>query len=258
MARRQSTFEDLMDITSRLPWFVGVALAAISYFICHAYATATGTGRSELGKAFAMLGQIVLPVGFLAGATISYINRNKRRELMRVATTLGSIGIDCMTWHEFEVLIGESFRQRGYEAIETGGNGADGGYDLILKKGGERFLVQCKQWRAQKVAVSTVRELFGVIAAEEADGGFVVTSGTFTSDAKEFARANSVELIDGSDLARLFAGKTIAPTSVAAAPPCPRCGSAMVRREARRGATAGREFWGCRRYPSCRATQAMD
>ena len=44
---------------------------------------------------------------------------------------------------------------------ETGGQGADGGIDLVLRKGSERFLVQCKQWRAYKVGVNVVRELYG-------------------------------------------------------------------------------------------------
>ncbi len=203
MARRQSTFEDFMEIASRLPWFVGAGLAFLS---------------------------------------------NK----------LGSVGIDRMSSRDFEMLIRESFRQRGYDVVETGGNGADGGYDLILKKGGERFLVQCKQWRSRQVRVPIVRELFGVMAAEKAQGGFVVTSGTFTYDAKDFARGRNIELIDGAGLAKLFADKCeIAPSS-ASAPSCPRCGSEMVRREARKGVTAGQAFWGCRRFPACRVTQAID
>ncbi len=32
---------------------------------------------------------------------------------------------------------------------------------------------------------------------------------------------------------------------------CPRCGSPMIRRTARRGRHSGRPFWGCSRYPSC-------
>jgi restriction system protein len=48
---------------------------------------------------------------------------------------------------------------------EIGGGGADGGVDLVLtkpgKSGGEKFLVQCKQWRAYKVGVDVVRELYG-------------------------------------------------------------------------------------------------
>ncbi|WP_453950712.1 topoisomerase DNA-binding C4 zinc finger domain-containing protein [Bradyrhizobium sp. USDA 377] len=45
-------------------------------------------------------------------------------------------------------------------------------------------------------------------------------------------------------------------TSATATPPqgipnCPRCGSPMRRRTARRGPRAGRGFWGCSRYPAC-------
>jgi DNA-binding helix-hairpin-helix protein with protein kinase domain len=36
---------------------------------------------------------------------------------------------------------------------------------------------------------------------------------------------------------------------------CPRCGSAMIKRVARRGRNAGGYFWGCRRYPSCKGTR---
>ena len=35
-------------------------------------------------------------------------------------------------------------------------------------------------------------------------------------------------------------------------PRCPTCGSSMTKRRARRGAYAGRLFWGCTRYPNCR------
>jgi hypothetical protein len=47
-----------------------------------------------------------------------------------------------MTWRQFEMLVGESFRRRGFTITETGGNGPDGGVDLILSKAGERYLVQ--------------------------------------------------------------------------------------------------------------------
>ena len=38
---------------------------------------------------------------------------------------------------------------------------------------------------------------------------------------------------------------------------CPRCGSRMVRRIARRGRNAGSAFWGCSKYPSCRGTRTI-
>ena len=35
-------------------------------------------------------------------------------------------------------------------------------------------------------------------------------------------------------------------------PDCPKCARPMVRRTARKGANAGREFWGCSEFPRCR------
>ena len=35
--------------------------------------------------------------------------------------------------------------------------------------------------------------------------------------------------------------------------PCPKCGSKMVLREAKRGTNAGNKFWGCSAFPRCRA-----
>ena len=39
-------------------------------------------------------------------------------------------------------------------------------------------------------------------------------------------------------------------------PNCPLCSSSMVRRDAKRGANAGKSFWGCSQYPRCKGTQA--
>lgn len=38
---------------------------------------------------------------------------------------------------------------------------------------------------------------------------------------------------------------------------CPKCGSKMVLRTAKRGANAGNQFWGCSAYPTCRSTRPV-
>jgi len=38
---------------------------------------------------------------------------------------------------------------------------------------------------------------------------------------------------------------------------CPVCNSQMIRRKARRGPRAGREFFGCPNYPDCRGTRLV-
>ena len=182
-----------------------------------------------------------------------------------------------MGWQEFELLVGEAFRLQGYEVTELGGQGPDGGVDLVLRKGREKFLVQCKQWKAFKVGVAIVRELYGVMAAKGVAGGFVVTSGSFTDEAIEFASGRNVTLVDGPKLfgliqqakaARGSQGRAEAPVQrpvtpfvpSAAAPAiaCPTCSGAMVRRTAKRGDNAGKAFWGCTSYPACRGTRHLD
>ena len=47
------------------------------------------------------------------------------------------------------------------------------------------------------------------------------------------------------------------PTELEDAPHCPACNSLMVKRTARRGVSAGSEFWGCPNYPQCRGTREI-
>lgn len=156
----------------------------------------------------------------------------------------------AFSWQEFETIVGQAFRERGFRVVERGGGGSDGGVDLELRMGDDKYLVQCKHWKTQAVGVAVVRELFGVMAAEGAVGGFVVASGGFTPDAAAFAKGRSIELVDAVNLAR----RRTPPVSSrpAVSPACPKCGGAMVRRAAKRGAHAGASFWGCTSYPGCR------
>ncbi|PPA75608.1 hypothetical protein C4E15_12430 [Achromobacter spanius] len=45
--------------------------------------------------------------------------------------------------------------------------------------------------------------------------------------------------------------------TVGSSPNCPRCGSSMRMRVARKGRNAGGNFWGCGRYPSCKGTKQI-
>ena len=109
------------------------------------------------------------------------------------------------------------------------------------------------------VGVSSIREFYGVTVAENAERGIFVTTSTFTQDALDFADGKPLELIDGRRLAVLVEGVQPAKpaTEAPSAPACPKCGGEMVQRLAKRGVNAGREFWGCRRYPKCSGIRSL-
>ena len=270
-----------MTIASKLPWKVGVGMAVIAFVVLHVIALSSsatpGAANSQalgagvvrqLVQVVATFLQFIVPAGFLIGATTSFIKQGRSMEL--IDSVRGPLGRDVssLSWQEFESLVGEGFRQRGFQVTERGGAGPDGGVDLGLARGHERFLVQCKQWRAQQVGVSVVRELYGVMAAEHVAGGYVVTSGSFTKDAKEFAAGRNIELVDGKGLSALLRDgqSTVRPIeSMPAmpeltlnAPTCPKCQSPMLLRVAKKGAHVGRSFWGCPQYPKCQAIVARE
>ena len=265
-------------------------MALVAYVILHRYASAdvpTNVSPGQMGqmvvgqmtKTLAFYGQFIVPLLLLTGAVASFLGRRKREGLVRdVAGDKSGENLRALNWSDFELLVGEAFRMRGFSVTEAGGGGPDGGIDLELRKGSEVFLVQCKQWRAYKVSVNVVRELFGVMASQGATGGFVVTSGTFSADAHSFAAGKNIELIDGPALkamiervraarpevavsaARVPASvQTSAQTATPAADPtCPRCGGRMLKRIAKQGANAGGAFWGCAAFPKCRGIKAIE
>jgi len=272
---KTSVAEDLIDLVALLPWWLGVILAVVSHVGLHALAVrpievhgAVGSGLplQALWRGAALAGQYIVPILCLAGAVVSAWRRHSRKRLLEQATGSQAVRvIDGMSWQQFEQLVGESLRRRGFSVRETGQGGADGGVDLVATRNGETYLVQAKHWRAQRVGVEVIRELYGVMAAKGAAGGFLVTSGRFTDEAKAFAKGRNVELVNGARLREWIEDERVErrepsmdQRAPALAPACPQCGRAMVKRTAKRGANAGRDFWGCSGYPGCKGTLPID
>lgn len=208
----QAITRSAIGIAAWLPWWLGVLLA-LAFFAglhyiasqprpdVHSLASLYQHAGTLLVRGLATIGQYLLPALCLAGAWLAWREQRKRTQLLQqVTANPAADALDDITWQEFEVLVGEVFRRLGYQVEETGGGGADGGIDLILRRNGEKFLVQCKQWKAFRVSVEVVREMFGLMTAKGADGGFVVTSGRFTKPAIEFAQGRNLSLIDGPAL----------------------------------------------------------
>jgi restriction system protein len=288
MGRRRKTngADDIVDAVALLPWWAGVLLAVLFYVVLNHFATRPVSAVANPGqmsevvgqtmiRTLATIGKYALPFLCLVGAAGSAWRRHERTQLVQAASSSSSASaVDGMSWQQFERLVGEAFRLQGYQVAETGGGGADGGVDLVLTRDGERHLVQCKQWRAFKVGVDVVRELYGVMAAKGAASGFVVTSGRFTNEAVAFAQGRNVRLLDGPKLHALIrqaqqATSASAPTAEqpggtpaglvdgASVPACPVCSLPMKRRVARKGRNAGSEFWGCADYPGCKGTRPI-
>lgn len=208
--------------------------------------------------------QVARAAGRLIGAAVALVKR-AQPEALPAAVQNGRAAVVGLPRRDFETLIGCGFRHRGFAVSAWGAPGRHGDVDLLLTRGSERSLVQYKHGRALQVSVREVRELYGVMAAEKVAAGIVVTSGTFTKNARKFAAGRNIELIDaaaGLDAllkdgrsavaATLFHG--VAANGPETAPYCPACKTPMVVRTAKRGGQVVSSFWGCPQYPECSQT----
>lgn len=272
---KSTIMDDLFTLGAKLPWKLSLVLAIGSAIALHQLSLIdppVSTGLQDLSKVvfvqaarvFGLFGQYLVPAALLFGALAGFMQRRRGKDLL-AQTRSQPNGLSALSWQQFEQLVGAIFREQGFQVEERGGQGPDGGVDLVLKKGTEKYLVQCKHWRSIKVGVPVVRELYGAMAAESAVGGFVATTGQFTADAKRFIEGRNIQLIDGQQLSKQMNKNSIdhrhIQTRLAplrpAIPDCPLCTKPMVSRVAKKGAQSGKQFWGCTNFPACRGTRPL-
>ncbi len=254
MAKRN---DGLLELLVELPWWVSITVGTVVY-VGLRFVIPAITFENQIFKALAPVAPAVawMAVLFLLPAVFSFFNTKRKRRLLDSQENLNSIR--SLSWREFEELLGEAYRRQGYIVQENSGAGPDGGIDLIIGKGRSTFLVQCKQWKATKVNVSVVREMFGLMVAHQASGVIIVSSGMFTQEAKNFAEGKPIDLVDGEQLIGLIGSvqsslqKSSRQIPLDTVRRCPQCSSELVIREARRGKNVGNKFWGCASYPKCR------
>ncbi len=257
---RKSLLEEVAAPFADLPLLAGVIAVILLAVI--GWAAPLFAGASAMAAIWLQFGRWL--VWLLAGVVFAYTVVGVWRRFIDRRAFDATDDPAGLTWSQFERLIAEFYRRKGATVTPRGGPTADGGVDLNLTyPTGELLIVQCKHWKTRHVGVKPLRELWGVLDDEKADGAIFVTSGSFTADALAFARGKQLELIDGPKLRGMMAEmrRTQTATSIAEpaptanAPLCPRCESAMVLRIARRGANAGEQFWGCSTYPKCQGTR---
>jgi restriction system protein len=111
--------------------------------------------------------------------------------------------------YEFQDLVAALLRGMGYFTPFIAPKGKDGGLDIIAYKdplgtSAPRIQVQVKH-RESTASVQEIRELMGLLQ-REGDVGLFVSTGGFTSDAKNAARGSTVhiELIDQNKFIELW------------------------------------------------------
>jgi restriction system protein len=117
--------------------------------------------------------------------------------------------LQAMDPSAFERLSQRLLRESGFVRVEVTGKSGDGGIDghgvLRMNLISFQVLFQCKRYKGS-VAAGAVRDFRGAMQGR-ADKGLIITTGTFTPDARREATrdgAPAIDLIDGEALTDLL------------------------------------------------------
>lgn len=141
-----------------------------------------------------------------SGLSASAVQRHWREHLLDVLLALHPAA--------FERLCQRLLRESGFIKVEVSGRSGDGGIDgtgvLRVNLLSFHVLFQCKRWQGS-VGAGVVRDFRGAMVGR-ADKGLIITTGSFTADARREAvrdGAPAIDLIDGEALCDLLKDQKI-------------------------------------------------
>lgn len=140
---------------------------------------------------------IAIGVSLLVGgmATAHFLGVQLRRD----ETQAGIKALSGVSWRTFIHMVLDALARRGFARVVDAEN-PSGDSDYVLERDGEHWLLSCKHGSAFVLGRLTVNELARAIELKSAAGGFLVTQGRITEDARPVAALQRIELLDGPAL----------------------------------------------------------
>lgn len=183
----------------------------------------------DLSPALRSIGQMLrIPaaVGLVLGAVLLVLHASARRHpraggsrqpspgasAERLATAPDGWSLElfeAMGSHAFEAVCEALFAQGGFTTRTL--PDVVGGTDICLYSKharGPAAIVHCTHERGATVGVDEVCAFYGVMVARQIKRGTYVTNARFTADAKQFGKANAINLLDGERLLAVIATRT--------------------------------------------------
>lgn len=103
---------------------------------------------------------------------------------------------------EFERIVLNLYERLGYKVKATPYVG-DSGIDGFLQRGTASFVLQAKRFEGT-VGEPVLRDLFGSMHAAKANGAVLVTTGTLSRRARQWAEGKPIEVVQLTDLIKLI------------------------------------------------------
>ena len=197
---------NIIDFLAQIPWWASIALSASCYVLLKFAVPYFEAQSTMVNEVHASLGAVFAPVvalALLTPVTFSLFKSNRKKKLHDLKEEIRAI--QELSWQEFKDLVADAYRLSGYTVMDNSTFTADPSVDLVLRKGANLYLVQCRYWQNRKLGKREAKNLNALMHAKQASGAFLLTSGIFTNEARHYAAVRPINLVNGIELVELLA-----------------------------------------------------
>ena len=173
----------------RSPWWISFAVAA----------AISAAGMALLPTEFRWAGPLG-SLSFVVVGSMAAWRQFKAPSSAHVVTTLEQIA--AMSWHDFSAAVVLAYSREGFEVQRLSGlKGTSADFELHDKLG-RITLVSAKRWKAARQGLEVLQGLTAAGLARQADSRIFITLGGVTEQARQYATAQQIRLIQGAELAQ--------------------------------------------------------
>lgn len=147
-----------------------------------------------------------LVVFWIVGATVFggagfHVHRSSRSIGKQLSLDRNLADLYRMNPLDFEHAVARWFRGRGYEEVRVTPAMGDGGIDILMRKDGLRYGVQCKKYHPESfVKIDELRAFVYALGRAGCDRGIFVTTAQYGAHGRREMEEQGIELIDGRGL----------------------------------------------------------
>ena len=180
----------IFAILLRKPWWVSMVVVGVFFALSGAL----------LPKEYVLFG-VMGSAPFLVIAVMAAWRQQGQPSASQVNDVLTQAA--SLSWRDFSSRLAQGFTRQGFTVEKLESLGAD----FYLSKAGQTTLVSCKRWKAANHGVDGLKALLAAKAMKEASGCTYISLGSVSDSARQFAKAEGIQLMTAPVLAQLLLKK---------------------------------------------------
>ena len=177
----------IFAILLRKPWWVSMLVVGVFFALSGAL----------LPKEYVLFG-VMGCAPFLVIAVMAAWRQQGQPSASQVNEVLTQAA--SLSWRDFSARVEQGFVRQGFTVEKLNGIGAD----FQLSKAGQTTLVSCKRWKAANHGVEGLKALLAAKEAQEVSGCTYISLGLVSDSARQFAKAEGIQLMSETELAKVF------------------------------------------------------